>query len=96
MQLCVLDEIQGTEGLWSIRSSLHLIPGFEPDFLPVCLDLVCLRAAQQYNVLDSTPSQSGVHFYVTQEVLTAENSSSSCFSLVQLGETSTTVSLMHA
>lgn len=61
----VLAEIQETEGLFSIRSILHLIPRFEPDCLPVCLDLVCLRAVQQYNVFDSTPSQSGVQFYAT-------------------------------
>lgn len=91
----VLAEIQETEGLFSIRSILHLIPGFEPDCLPVCLDLVCLRAVQQYNVFNSTP-QSGVQFYATQEVLKAENSSASRFSLIQQGETSTTVSLMYA
>lgn len=90
----VLAEIQETEGLFSIRSILHLIPGFEPECLPVCLDLVCLRTAQQYNVFDSTPPQSGVQFYATQEVLKAENSSG--FSLIQQGETSTTVSLMYA
>lgn len=92
----VLAEIQETEGLFSIRSILHLIPGFELDCLPVCLDLVCLRALQQYNVFDSTPSRSGVQFYATYEVLMAENSSGSRFSLIQLGETSTTVSLMYA
>lgn len=33
----VLAEIQETEGLFSIRSILHLIPGFEPHPVSACL-----------------------------------------------------------